>query len=304
MENINSLKEDSIEYENVADSSKNTMEIRRMREMREIRSETDEKDEIPIKTDFIVKTTDLIEVDYESDEIKMKICKNVKSIFYKGEIFSSIAHPVDDANSFFIKRNKFGIFNYDLKNLISDYDEEFQTQKKVMVKDQIVELVRKINSIVQIDSISFDLNKFSSFKFFIYLILTISMILLSYYTFLIVIYFISLFVKTYKNKEFNSEILINILLMIFTSYITYVCFKILKHFKLKQLFEIFKYMLNKRNEIRIEIEYFNNTVLFPLDMKAVLSQTFDYIQIMYDMNTNYEMQRHTFINTRNEREIN
>ena len=172
-----------------------------------------------------------------------------------------------------------------------------------MVKDQIVELIKKINSIVQIDSISSDFSKFSSIKFFIYLVLTISIILMSYFTFLIVIYLISFLIKTHKNSEFNSQMIINIILLLLTSYITYICFKILRHFKLKQLFEIFKYMLNKRNEIRIEIEYFNNTVLFPFDMKAVLSQTFDYIQILYDMNTNYEMEKHTFNNTRNESDV-
>jgi hypothetical protein len=300
MENENSQIEKYFDkdYGDVADSSKNSVE------MREVASEAVDKEDSQCKTEFLVKVTDSIEADYDLGDFKLKKCISVKSIFYKGEIFTSIAHPVDDENSFFIKKNKKGIFDYKFKNSESDYDESYQVHKKELVQDRIIELVRKINSIIQIDSINSDLKKIFLYKFLVYLVMTISILILSYITFFIVIYFISFFIKNHKmNDGFSPDKFFKIVLLLVMSSIIYISFKILKRIKLNETFLIFTFMLNKRNEIRLEIEYWNNTVFHPYNMKAQLAETFDYIQIFYDKNVKYEMERHTFNRYRNDDEI-
>jgi hypothetical protein len=69
-------------------------------------------------------------------------------------------------------------------------------------------------------------------------------------------------------------------------------YRIYRHIIGKEKYFLFILILDKKKSIESEIEYLNCSVLYPYNMKALISDTLDYIQILYDREIVYEIEDH------------
>lgn len=262
---------------------------------------TNEDPENPENKVFHIKKCPNAKLVIDFEDFKMKHCRRVRSIKYKGQKFNSIYHPRDDTHAFYIPRTKRGIFEMK-PNKVQDNVDSIQTRKKLMVKEPMEQFTGKVNSIVNISEVSRDLRKFRLKKVGLILLMCVLLIVLAY-NFLNIVFFFLSFIIGGHSSDFSSgdhqddhhtdwEKIFTCVIFAVTSLVIFLITKLYRHYHGKEKNTLFAHILTKKKALDLELEYLNNSVLFPYNMKALLSDTLDYIQVFYDKGIIYEIDDH------------
>ncbi len=237
---------------------------------------------------FYVKKTSHPNLEIDTKEFKMKHCGKVRSILFNGTKFNSIYHPRDDSHGFYIIRDKNGIFS------TRDFKPTDQSRKRVMLKEEIEQFTKKFNEIVSICQSAGELRKAFIIKITMFILIGLTILLLSYNFLFILIFFLSMcFVKPdTKDETVDAEKILNFVLTAFSICLITIFYKVLVTFQGRQKLVLFKHMLDRRRDLEKEIEYWNQTVFERYNMRAFLGDTFDYVGVFYDKDIVYEIDDH------------
>jgi hypothetical protein len=211
---------------------------------------------------FHIKSKGYIKSTTNLTNFKIKHDKKIKSIFHNNKQYSALYKPRDDSHAFYIPFEK-GHF----------------TNKKNKYNDIIDPLINRINEIIAIETVSPTLKKINrlsnAFKFLIFLI-SLKLGLFS----LFIIYFFLLWLVHGINNAY--ELIFVMLCYISLFGIIAVLYKFITSNNKKIKMLTFKHILKHKTQIESEIENWNDKVLYGSNMKAILADTFDYIQVFHN----------------------
>jgi hypothetical protein len=261
---------------------------------------TNEDPENPENRSFHIKTAANCKTVADFDDFKMKHCKRVRTVIHQGNKLTSIYHPKDDTHAFYINRNKDG--NFDL-NYNKNKSTKTETRKFQMVKEPLTHFINKINSVIAVEEISTQLKKLKMKKLGVLIGMCFLIFLLAYNFLNIILFFLSLVTGHSENLKSGAhgeeqhtdwQKFVVCLIFALTGLSVFILIRIYKKLHAREKYLFFVHIFNKKRSIEIEIEYFNNSILHPYNMKAILSDTLDYIQVFYDKSIVYEIDYHSF----------
>ena len=246
---------------------------------------------------FHVKKTFKPRLSIDTPDFKMKHCRKVRSILCDNKKYNGIYHPKDDTHAFYILRNKQGIFD----QRENESKQIIHNRKRLMLKIEIDKFIIKFNSVVDINNISQQMRSFLHMKILLYVLMGISICCLSYCFLFSLMISLSLLMGSHKGNFINGDHdtehsdwsnAIYFTALGISIVIVYILYRLLCSYQAKEKILLFNYLLSRRRDLEIELEYMNTSVFNPYSMKCVLAETLDYVGVFYDREIEYEIDEH------------
>jgi hypothetical protein len=204
-----------------------------------------------------------------------KHCNKLKTITHNNKTYTSLYKPKDDEHAFYIHSINGRFIKYNKNEKIGDI---------IVLED----FLNKINEIIEINKLDNRFKKFSTLKYTIIALMMIGVATTGIYM-LLLLYNLIFWLVSGKSEKVGYLYLFFYILVLF---ILYCYYKILIFYKKVFRFVIFKHILKKAEILEQEVENWNYAYFYQKNQKAVIADTYDYIQIFYDKSFVYEFFEH------------
>jgi hypothetical protein len=204
-----------------------------------------------------------------------KHCDKLKTIQHKNKLYTSLYKPKDDEHAFYIHRINGKFTTYNKENI----------KKHLSVLD---DFLNRINEILEIDKLNNRLKKHNAVKFTLIVLMILGTISTGIYMVLLIFNFMFWVISGKIIYLQNLDMFFYLLIL----FVLFYYYKFINFYNKISKFIIFKHILKKAETLEKELENWNNTYFYEKNMKAIIAETYDYIQIFYHKSFVYEFQEH------------
>jgi hypothetical protein len=212
---------------------------------------------------FYIKPSGHIKTTVNLSNFKIKHCKRLRNIIFNGKRYNGLFKPKDDTHAFYIPNIQGRFVN-----------------KNNKYTDIIDPLVSRLNDTSQIDNLSQTFARITLLKkVFIFLIFIIALLLGLFC--LLIIYTFILWSIWYQHSK-NVELAFTVFTYITLFGLAYLFYLLITSNNKRIRMLSFQQLARRRAQLEAEVDNWNEKVLFNQNMKAVLADTFEYIQVFYN----------------------